>query len=244
MRVERIFFLIVTAALAVSTWYNWRRAAEFQADSAKQRQQVQDLEAQAAASAKTTESSKASADKIREQTSELLRLRNELTQRRGDSKNSETLSTENQRLKAELQKLRSGAGATPVQPANDDAPPSNQGIFPRDSWSFAGYGTPDAALISAIWAMKEGDPKTYLDSLTPQEQQRMAQTWQGKSETDVAEKHKGDVAGITGVRVLERQASSAGDMVINVYLDGVGRAEKIRMQRQGNDWKFGGFIRE
>ena len=33
-------------------------------------------------------------------------------------------------------------------------------------------------------------------------------------------------------------------MTIGVYIDGVGRFEKVSMQRVGNDWKFKGFIRD
>ena len=31
---------------------------------------------------------------------------------------------------------------------------------------------------------------------------------------------------------------------MSVYIDGVDRTEKVSMKRVGNDWKFGGFIRE
>ena len=107
----------------------------------------------------------------------------------------------------------------------------------------AGYATPEAALVSAIWSMKEGNPKSYLDSLSPEEQARLAKTWENKTEAEIIAKHQSDVAPITGVRVLDRHEISAEEMQMNVYIEGVGRVEKVSMKRTGNDWKFGGFIR-
>ena len=72
----------------------------------------------------------------------------------------------------------------------------------------------------------------------------MAQVWQDKSESAIAEKHKSDVSSIAGLRVLERQNVSQNEVVMQVYLEGPGRVEKIRMNQVGQDWKFGGFIRE
>ena len=45
------------------------------------------------------------------------------------------------------------------------------------------------------------------------------------------------------MRVLDRHEISAEEMQMNVYIEGVGRVEKVSMKRTGNDWKFGGFIR-
>jgi hypothetical protein len=33
-------------------------------------------------------------------------------------------------------------------------------------------------------------------------------------------------------------------MVMSVFLEGPGRVEKVRMNQVGQDWKFGGFIRD
>jgi hypothetical protein len=33
--------------------------------------------------------------------------------------------------------------------------------WPRDSWAFAGYASPDAALRSCFWAANTGDVKTF-----------------------------------------------------------------------------------
>jgi len=247
MRLERIFYsLVIVIAVSVAA-VNWRKAVLFQEDNDALRAKVEALEAETAQSAQAAEIVKTSAEKLRTQTSELAKLRNEVTQLRTTAKTAETLTAENQKLRAENQQLhaRAGSGSTPAAPtqnASDNL--AGRGQFPRDSWTFAGYASPENALVSAIWAMREGDPKTYLDSLAPQEQQRMAQNWQNKSETEIAEKHKSDVSSISGLRVLELQKVAPNEVLMNVYLEGPGRVEKVRMSQVGQDWKFGGFIRD
>jgi len=168
---------------------------------------------------------------------ELLRLRGEVSELRVASQDAAKLRAKLQQLNAQNLQLRSNSVTT----ANSAAP-SDQ--FPKESWNFAGYATPDAALVSAIWAMKEGDPKTYLESLSPQEQERMSKVWENKSEAEIAAKHQADVSTITGIRVLDRKAISAEEVQMNIYIQGVDRMEKVSMTRIDNEWKFGGFLRD
>lgn len=172
---------------------------------------------------------------------DVARLRGEVTQLRTTAKDAEKLRAENQLLRGENQKLRGTASAANPPPA-PTTPPA--GAFPRESWSLAGYTSPEAALVSAIWSMQQGNPKQYFESLTPEEQLRMTKVWEGKSAEEIAAKHQNDTSKITGMKVLNQQAISADEVQLSVYIEGVDRAEKVSMKRVGNDWKFGGFIRE
>jgi regulator of replication initiation timing len=242
MRIERILFVLLIAAAAAIAAINWMKVGRLQAENEQLRARIASSEAELSQGSKQAELAKAEAEKLRGQTSELLQLRNEVTQLRSASATAQSLSTENQRLRAENQQLRSRPGSAPAAAAAAPTVAARD-QFPRASWNFAGYASPEAGLVSAIWAMKEGDPKTYLESLSPQEQQRMAPAWQNKSEAEIAEKHKADVSGIAGMRILERQNVSPNEVVMNVYLEGPGRVEKVRMNQVGQDWKFGGFVR-
>ena len=71
----------------------------------------------------------------------------------------------------------------------------------------------------------------------------MLQEWGNKPENELAAKHQQDVANITAVRILDRQSAAPGEVTMNVYIEGVGRMEKVLMKQIGNDWKFGGFVR-
>ena len=174
--------------------------------------------------------------------SDVARLRGEVTQLRNSSKDAEKLRAENQQLKAENQKLRGAAVATESAPTPPPAPTT--GTFPREAWKFAGYNSPENALISAIYAMQLGYTKEYFNSLTPDEQARMAKAWEGKTPEEIAAKHSSDTAAISGLQVLNQQAISADEIQMNVHIGGVERDEKISVKRIGNDWKFNGFIRE
>jgi regulator of replication initiation timing len=173
--------------------------------------------------------------------SDVARLRGEVTQLRNAVKDVEKLRTENQQLRSENQKLRTSVAATEPAPA-PQTPAA--GTFPRESWKFAGYSSPENALVSAIYAMQQGYTKEYFNSLTPEEQARMAKAWEGKPQEEIAAKHSSDTAAITGLQVLNQQAISPDEVQMNVHIGGVERDEKISVKRIGNDWKFNGFIRE
>jgi hypothetical protein len=245
MRLERIVYTVLILVSSAFAAIYWRKAALFQEDNEALRERIDSLENEIVQNTQAADRAKSNGEKLRTQTGELLKLRNEITQLRSTAKSVDSLTSENQRLRAENQQLRSPTGGVtgvPTQAPIESFAGRDQ--FPRNSWNFAGYASPEAALVSAIWAMREGDPKTYLDSLAPQEQERVAQNWQNKSETELAEKHKSDVSAISGLRVLDRQNVAPNELVMNVYLEGPGRVEKIRMNQVGQEWKFGGFIRE
>lgn len=175
---------------------------------------------------------------------DIARLRGEVTQLRTSAKDAEKLRAENQQLRTENQKLR-GASAS-AAPAPAPPPPAAAGpaSFPRETWTFAGYQSPEAALVSAIWSMQQGNPKQYFESLTPEEQLRMTKVWENKSQAEIAAKHQADTATISGMRVTETKPVSAEETVMKVFIEGVNREERVSMKRVGNDWKFNGFIRE
>jgi hypothetical protein len=240
MRIERCVYSILILIAATAALINWRRAIILSEDNEQLRLKIESLETDANTSSNVVDMVRTQSEKMRAQTLELVKLRNEVTQLRDESKQAKNAGDENQRLKEELARLKSSV-------ANAQPPATNStraGHFPRESWSFSGYASPEAALVSAIWSMKEGNPRSYLESLAPSEQERMAEVWQNKSEDELAAKHRNDVAAISGIRVLERQDIAAGEIVMNVFLEGVERTEKIRMNQVGQDWKFGGFIRE
>ena len=215
-----------------------RETKQLQAENERLRAEVAEFKARTAESdaAREAELKRAQSD-----AQDVARLRGEITQLRNSAKEAEKLRAENQQLRSENQKLRGAAAATPT-PAPAAVP--QEGSFPRESWAFFGYGSPDAALMSAIWSMQQGNPKQYFDSLTAEEQARMAKVWENKPEAEIAAKHQADVSKITGMRVLNRQEISAEEIQMSVYMDGVDRTEKVSMKRVGNEWKFGGFIRE
>ena len=92
--------------------------------------------------------------------------------------------------------------------------------------------------------MKEGKPQVYLDSLSPEEQVRMAKVWENKSEGEIAAKHQQEVSQITNVRVMNQKEISPEEVQLAVFIEGPNRMEIVSMKRSGADWKFGGFFRD
>ncbi len=231
---------VVIAALGGAVW-EWRAAERLRGENAALRAQLEAAPAQSSATSDDVQRREAELQKLRGEAQELVRLRGEITQLRSSNKDAEKLRAENQQLRTANQQLRGAA----TEAASSPAPPKPAGdTFARESWTFAGYASPESALVSAIWAMREGNPKTYIESLSPDEQARMSQAWGNKTEAEVAAKHQSDVSKITSIRVVDRQEVTPEQVTMSIYIGGVDRLEKVSMHRVGNDWKFGGFIRE
>ena len=240
MNTLRIFSPILLATALLLTGCGGD-AKKLQAENDALRAEVAELKARADADAQAASTRDAEMKRLQTAATEAVRLRGEITQLRSGSKDSESLRAENLRLKTENQTLRGAASATASAPT---APAPTPGHFPRESWSYAGYQSPESALISAIHSMQQGNPKQYFDSLTAEEQVRMSKLWGNKTPEEIAAKHVSDTAKITGMRILNSQEIAPGQMVMSVYLEGTDRAEKVSMKRVGEEWKFGGYIRE
>ncbi len=115
---------------------------------------------------------------------------------------------------------------------------AGQTEFPKASWRFAGYGDPESAYQSCMWAFRNGDTRTLLASMTADMQKRL----EGK--TVLTAKDQTEVAKMTGYRILDKQVVSASEVVLDVETDGEGQgsngthASKIYLQRVGEEWRF------
>jgi hypothetical protein len=237
MRWIGFFSIVIAVTAAVS---GWRTVNRLRAENEALRAELRILKDQHAAAAETASvAHDQELQRLRADAQEVLRLRGEVTQLRSGAKETEKLRGENQQLRAENQQMRTVSAANTTPSASD----VGKDLFKKESWNFAGYASPEAALVSAIWSMKEGNPKTYLDSVSPEEQARMAKVWENKTEAEIAAKHQADVSTISAFRILEQHIVNDNEVQMNVYIEGVGRMEKVSMKRMGSDWKFGGFIR-
>jgi regulator of replication initiation timing len=199
---------------------------QLEQENAALRAQVEALRARASAAEEADAARQAELKKAQSEAQEIVRLRGEVTQLRTTARDIEKLRTENQQLRTDNQKLRGTAQAS--TPAPPTTPAAN--AFPRESWTFSGYTSPQAALVSAIWAMQQGNPKQYFESLTAEEQLRMSKAWEGKSREEIAAKHQSDVSRITGMRVVETQNVNADEVVMRVFIEGVNREERVSMR--------------
>ena len=171
-----------------------------------------------------------------DQSRELLRLRGEAGVLRRQTKELETLREENRQARAALESglKTQSAGATGAAATAD--------YWPRDSWAFAGYASPDAALQTSVWAANNGDLKALLASTTGDLQKMMEKDFEGKSESEATLRAMDEVARLKSIRVVNREVQADDTVVLTAaFEDGTDtHTSKLLMKKVGNDWKISG----
>ena len=171
----------------------------------------------------------------KEQLAELLRLRGEVTQLRGQTNQIAVLAETNKKLLSSVKELESSRTNSSTKKSPPDALP--QDIHPRETWAYRGFGTPDATMESVLSAMIGGDKATCLAGFIPEMQTEIDKDF----DSAVADARADDKAEF---RILDRQALSDDEMVLNVYMsrkDAHGNieehSEKTVFDRIGGEWK-------
>jgi type II secretory pathway component PulJ len=146
----------------------------------------------------------------KDSTSELLKLRSEVTALRRQTNEVERLREQNRQLAARQE----SADAARRRKTPPDVPP--QDIHPRENWQFAGYATPDAAIESTAWAFNQTNVIAFLNSFAGDARKEMENDLKQRSLTDMLAER----ARSTGFRILRRDAMSDNKMVMRVFSDG------------------------
>jgi len=114
---------------------------------------------------------------------------------------------------------------------------SNETEFPRKDWRFAGYASPESAMMSCVWAISRGDARTFRDSFSP----AYRQTFKGKPDAElVSPDDRRDFKIISGFRILNQQMISENEVSLQVYAQGINEARRFLFQRTGDEWRFDG----
>ena len=164
-----------------------------------------------------------------EQSLELLRLRGQVGVLRAQCKELEDVRSENRAAHAVLQ----NKGTNNVATAD---------YWPRDSWSFSGYGSPDAALQTSLWAANNGDLKAMLASTTGDLHKIMEADLAGKSPEEASIKAMDEVINFKSIRVLNRETQTDDTAVLTVAIEDKTQTETVKMlmKKVGNEWKIAG----
>jgi RNA polymerase sigma factor (sigma-70 family) len=162
---------------------------------------------------------------------QLDRLRSEAAQLRQQQRGLDPARAENRQLRS----ARAGASARPLTPA--ERWPNPLLVLPKESWTFAGYAEPEAAIQTMLWAENSGDAKAMLDSFIPEARQE-AKT--KKDEERMVAIIKGNVSRWTGLRILEKQTLAEDMVAFTVHAQGVDSVFKMKFKRIGAEWKYSG----
>jgi len=180
---------------------------------------------------------------------EHLRLSNQIAQAQGLSQSStnqlaelERLRTEVAAQKGELQKLQAELAAELAVPTFQSLPGSNRFLYlPKESWTLAGYSTPEAAFQSMLSATLQGDVNGIRASITPAEQERrMKREWKDKSDSEIANAGVQGLSKATGIQILNMQMMSQDEAHFTVYISGFDHPDQplwMDVKRIGGEWK-------
>jgi hypothetical protein len=168
------------------------------------------------------------------QLAELQSLREQVSALRRQTNQVQTLRAEINRLRGVLSTVRGSIpgnadAGTPDVPAED--------IFPRDSWKFAGYDTPEDTVQSLVWAVSQGDEDSYMNGLAPELRDEMASEFADGSFGDSGPQEMSD---ITGYRIVDRSVLPDGEVAVTVYIDGEDDIVPIVLDQTDDGWVISG----
>lgn len=163
-----------------------------------------------------------------EELAELRDLRQEVERLRRNTNEVATLQTEIRQLRSALSAVGDSASSQtpPEVPASD--------VFPRDSWTFAGYDTPENTIQSLMWAVSQGDPNTYAAGLTSDMQAQMQPEF---DDGTFAEDGPLEMSDVTGYRIVDRDMTSDTGVTVTVFIDGENELVPIMLEQGEDGWR-------
>jgi hypothetical protein len=173
-----------------------------------------------------------------DQLRELLRLRGQIGLLRQAGKEMVHLQTTNEQLRAAL-------AASEKQLAKARAAPN---FWAKEQLTFAGYAEPEAALKTSLWAMNNGDVKSYLASWVsgPDLHALFEDQLRDKARAEMAAGAKllAETLGPSiGFHILDKQVKSPDEVILNLSFDGEGKARKFVVKKLGSEWKLADMLR-
>jgi hypothetical protein len=173
-----------------------------------------------------------------EQLGELLRLRGQVGVLRQAGREQAQLEATNAQLRALL-------AASEKQLAEARATPN---FWAKDQLSFAGYADPEAAVKTLLWAMRNGDIKSYLASWASGENVNVMFDGQlgQATEAEIAAGSKlltETLDPSVGFHILDKNVKSPDQVILSLSFDGEGRARNFVVQRTGSEWRVADMLR-
>ena len=173
---------------------------------------------------------------LREQTRELPKLRNEVSQLRARRAELATARAENVRLL--------GAKSTGAMFPRK-APP---GFISKAELKNAGCATPESAVETFFWAMRESRLDLMIQSLSPDHQDREDfESLPPETRTQQINGFSGGnlgnprISSFSDFTVVEREQISEDTVVLSLRSSGAAKVAKYRLKRFGTEWKMEDF---
>ena len=227
----KLFFILLLAALiAVGVWER-RSIASLRAVNAtlaEQQSTAQALADENAALAKRLGEAPAPAPEVNKP--ELLRLRN-------DARRLRSSQTDPARLRAENEKLAADLKSGKIRPQRLADQP---GFVPRESWANLGAGTPEDALQTFFFAIRDANVEVMLGLGSEQEGRTMREQYQknpAKMREDLARDAQKNFPA-TGYVVAGREELGGDKVRLKVRFAAQSEPMVFEFQRDGSGWKM------
>jgi cell division protein FtsB len=169
----------------------------------------------------------------RSERGELLRLRNEVRPLRAQKREVEKLRAENQRLADEIK-----SGNFAPRKLSE-----MEGYVAKETWSNAGFATPEATVRTFIWAFSSGNLEQFVQCLPPEDALRLQRHLKGDPEG--FRKELFDDANpfrkLNGFRIAERTPVDENNVQLGIQAAAGGEILPLRLRRFGQEWKIEDF---
>lgn len=179
----------------------------------------------------TTEPVPAAVEEMREQTKELAKLRNEVMQLRAAKRELELARQENAQL----------LGAQTVSaPVPRQAPP---GFIGKEQLANSGFATPDHAMQTFFWALREGNFRMMFQAISPSDPERqridkMSPEQVAKLESKAALIPAQQMRNFTDFGIRWRETISDEAVVLHVGSSLSTNTMPFRFERTAEGWKL------
>jgi hypothetical protein len=157
--------------------------------------------------------------------SELLRLRNEISQLNRRARELEGVRAENQRLTAQLGSRQAGSTTGPALPA---------GYIRKSQAQKVGYNTPEDAFQTFLWALANRDVNTLYESLVPGSSQQLAST----VEKQGADKFFDEAGKLPGAAITDKQTLPDGSIKLMIQILPEATSVPMTAEQINGQWKI------
>jgi hypothetical protein len=168
-------------------------------------------------------------ERLRGETRDLLKLRNQVRQLRSELPEVAKAQAENQLLRQALQ-----SSTAPADLPSAQTPP---GFTSREGLVESGLTTPEATVQSFLRAMRDGDTKRFMQCMTPEVRKR--EFTEAMDEDQLAkfgEKLKEEMGTFSNFRIVERKEASPDHIQLGLQASSGPSIMRLGLRKVGNDW--------
>lgn len=220
---QKSMFAAALAALAGAGIYEMREASTLRSKLEQQAplaQQVQALERERDAASQRVAALRKQVDAMSQNNLELVRLRGE----------TGMLRMQTNRLAKQLQGIAESSKASSNEPTS----------FPRNTWTFAGFDSPEATLQSYMWAKSRGDVETAFATATPELKEAIKDHYfKGKTDAEIAAMLSDGAKEQAGFKIMNKLMAAEDQVVFQVHIDGAQEQSYalLTMKKIDGQWK-------